>query len=310
MKVSTFSFFRDTKIMRELYEARDSDELRDSLHEQQPWVQNPRHFKTVRISALALVKMTSHAQSGGDLEVMGLMQGKVRDGVFIVLDSFPLPVEGTETRVNAGAAAEEFMIKYTETSENMLSDDYVIGWYHSHPGYGCWLSGIDVQTQALYQQAQEPFLAVVIDPKKTMAQGKVEIGAFRTIAGEAEASTEAVKVTRSNLPLDKIEDFGVHANQYYPLDLEFFKTENDGKLLTHFWDEMWGETLASAPLEQNSEFLKSQIKEVTKKVIASDRRGPDKKSEGNACAEHACHLGHQFLHGLALSACRKSLFRA
>ncbi|KEH17813.1 JAB1/Mov34/MPN/PAD-1 ubiquitin protease [Medicago truncatula] len=22
----------------------------------------------------------------------------------------------------------------------------VVGWYHSHPGYGCWLSGIDVST--------------------------------------------------------------------------------------------------------------------------------------------------------------------
>ena len=36
----------------------------------------------------------------------------------------------------------------------------VVGWYHSHPGYGCWLSGIDVQTQMLYQQHQEPFVAV------------------------------------------------------------------------------------------------------------------------------------------------------
>ena len=23
----------------------------------------------------------------------------------------------------------------------------VVGWYHSHPGYGCWLSGIDCSTQ-------------------------------------------------------------------------------------------------------------------------------------------------------------------
>ena len=23
----------------------------------------------------------------------------------------------------------------------------LVGWYHSHPGYGCWLSGIDVGTQ-------------------------------------------------------------------------------------------------------------------------------------------------------------------
>lgn len=37
-----------------------------------------------------------------------------------------------------------------------------IGWYHSHPGYGCWLSGIDVSTQMLNQQFQEPFVAVVV----------------------------------------------------------------------------------------------------------------------------------------------------
>lgn len=56
----------------------------------------------------------------------------------------------------------------------------MIGWYHSHPGYGCWLSGIDVGTQATQQMYQEPFLAIVIDPHRTIAAGKVEIGAFRT----------------------------------------------------------------------------------------------------------------------------------
>ena len=38
----------------------------------------------------------------------------------------------------------------------------VIGWYHSHPGYGCWLSGIDVSTQMLNQQFQEPWVALVV----------------------------------------------------------------------------------------------------------------------------------------------------
>jgi COP9 signalosome complex subunit 5 len=42
------------------------------------------------------------------------------------------------------------------------------------------LSGIDVSTQMLNQQYTEPFLAVVVDPHRTMAAGKVEIGAFRT----------------------------------------------------------------------------------------------------------------------------------
>jgi len=38
----------------------------------------------------------------------------------------------------------------------------IIGWYHSHPGYGCWLSGIDVNTQMTNQQYQDPFVAVVV----------------------------------------------------------------------------------------------------------------------------------------------------
>ena len=29
-----------------------------------------------------------------------------------------------------------------------------MGWYHSHPGYGCWLSGIDCTTQMTNQQYQ------------------------------------------------------------------------------------------------------------------------------------------------------------
>ena len=56
----------------------------------------------------------------------------------------------------------------------------VVGWYHSHPGYGCWLSGIDVGTQHTQQVHMDPFLAIVIDPHRTIAAGKVEIGAFRT----------------------------------------------------------------------------------------------------------------------------------
>ena len=56
----------------------------------------------------------------------------------------------------------------------------MVGWYHSHPGYGCWLSGIDCSTQMMQQQYQDPFLAIVVDPHRTIASGKIEIGAFRT----------------------------------------------------------------------------------------------------------------------------------
>lgn len=62
----------------------------------------------------------------------------------------------------------------------MGRQENAIGWYHSHPGYGCWLSGIDVSTQMLNQNFQEPFVAIVIDPVRTISAGKVCLGAFRT----------------------------------------------------------------------------------------------------------------------------------
>ena len=71
----------------------------------------------MRISALALLKMAMHAKSGGNLEVMGMMQGKVQGDSFIVLDAFALPVEGTETRVNAQEEAYEFMVAYNHASK-------------------------------------------------------------------------------------------------------------------------------------------------------------------------------------------------
>ena len=67
------------------------------------------------MSALALMKMTAHCKRGGDIEVMGMLQGYAKDDAFIVLDVFELPVEGTETRVNAQAEAYEYMVEYTHT---------------------------------------------------------------------------------------------------------------------------------------------------------------------------------------------------
>ena len=58
-----------------------------------------------------------HARSGGTLEVMGLMLGKVDGDTMIVMDAFALPVEGTETRVNAQAAAYEYMAAYIESAK-------------------------------------------------------------------------------------------------------------------------------------------------------------------------------------------------
>lgn len=123
----------------------------------------------------------------------------------------------------------------------------VLGWYHSHPGYGCWLSGIDVNTQMLNQQYQEPFVAVVIDPNRTMSAGKVEIGAFRTFPTGYKPPDEGPSEYQT-IPLNKIEDFGVHAKSYYSLEVSHFKSTLDTQLLEVLWNKYWVNTLSQSPL--------------------------------------------------------------
>lgn len=237
-----------------------------------PWRQNPNHFKHVRISAVALIKMVMHARSGGEIEVMGLMQGYVSEDTFIVTDAFGLPVEGTETRVNAQDDANEYMIEYLRLSrEQGAREENVVGWYHSHPGYGCWLSGIDVSTQALQQQFQEPFVAVVIDPDRTISAGRVEIGAFRTYPEgyKVESSTAGGADSKDggrSVPLAKAADFGAHASKYYSLEVSHYKSTLDSSLLELLWNKYWVQTLSQSPLLTNRDYGNKQMLDLGSKI--------------------------------------------
>ncbi|CAG0912921.1 unnamed protein product [Notodromas monacha] len=236
-----------------------------------PWEKDPHFFKDIRISALALLKMVMHARSGGTLEVMGLLIGKVDGNCMIVMDSFALPVEGTETRVNAQSQAYEYMTAYMDAAKQVGRLENAIGWYHSHPGYGCWLSGIDVSTQMLNQNYQEPFVAIVIDPTRTISAGKVNLGAFRTYPKGYKPSDDGPPEYQT-IPLHKIEDFGVHCRQYYALDVTYFKSSLDGKLLDSLWNKYWLNTLSSSPLLTNAEYTNGQLADLADKLEQAENQ--------------------------------------
>ncbi len=50
--------------------------------------------------------------------------------------------------------------------------EMVVGWYHSHPGFGCWLSGVDINTQQSFEALNQRAVSVVIDPIQSV-KGKV-----------------------------------------------------------------------------------------------------------------------------------------
>jgi len=103
----------------------------------------------IYISSLALLKMLKHARAGVPLEVMGLLIGEVIDDYAIkVVDVFAMPQSGTSVSV------ESVDPVYQQDMLNMLKQtqrtEVVVGWYHSHPSFGCWLSSVDINTQVMF----------------------------------------------------------------------------------------------------------------------------------------------------------------
>ncbi len=128
----------------------------DKLDDAHPWWTDLHYFKNCKISLKAVIKMLNHSKLGfrhdsNDgvkkwFEVMGSLVGKYEGDTFYISDAIPLPVEASEVRVTLGKEATEFIVNYTTAKEKGNVKENVVGWYHSHPSYKPFLSGIDVDT--------------------------------------------------------------------------------------------------------------------------------------------------------------------
>jgi len=99
--------------------------------------------ETTHISSLALLKMLKHGRAGVPMEVMGLMLGEFIDEYTVqVVDVFAMPQSGTGVSVEA--VDPVFQTKMLDMLRQTNRPQMVVGWYHSHPGFGCWLSGVDI----------------------------------------------------------------------------------------------------------------------------------------------------------------------
>jgi 26S proteasome regulatory subunit N11 len=123
------------------------------------------NFEKLDFRMLFLLKLVINfaGRAGVPLEVMGLMLGEFVDEYTVkVTDVFAMPQSGTGVSVEAVDPVFQAnmleMLKQTDRHEN------AVGWYHSHPGFGCWLSSVDVNTHRSFEQLDKRNVAVVVDP--------------------------------------------------------------------------------------------------------------------------------------------------
>ncbi|KAJ7947196.1 26S proteasome non-ATPase regulatory subunit 14-like [Quillaja saponaria] len=90
--------------------------------------------------------MLKHGWAGVPMEVLGLMLGEFVDDYTVrVVDVFAMPQSGTGVSVEA--VDHLFQTNMLDMLKQTGRAEMVVGRHHSHPGFGCWLSGVDISTQ-------------------------------------------------------------------------------------------------------------------------------------------------------------------
>ncbi|KAK7609095.1 JAB1/Mov34/MPN/PAD-1 ubiquitin protease-domain-containing protein [Phyllosticta paracitricarpa] len=211
--------------------------------------------ETVYISSLALLKMLRHGRAGVPMEVMGLMLGEFVDDYTVrVVDVFAMPQSGTGVSVEA--VDPVFQTKMMDMLRQTGRPETVVGWYHSHPGFGCWLSSVDINTQQSFEQLTPRAVAVVVDPIQSV-KGKVVIDAFRLISAQTLMMGHEPRQTTSNLghlnkPSIQALIHGLNRH-YYSIGINYRKTGLEENMLMNLHKHVWTEALQMADFKQEGD---------------------------------------------------------
>ncbi|HEY3319298.1 MAG TPA: Mov34/MPN/PAD-1 family protein [Planctomycetota bacterium] len=167
------------------------------------------HFPTqasseyrVHITESAYARMRKHAETTNEVELGGVLIGTVhRDsaGLFLLITGV---IEGQNAN-NYGAQVtftHQTWEHINKTKDKEYPNQRIVGWYHTHPGFGVFLSGMDTFIQENY--FNHPYqVAIVIETRqnkegcfawingKTAALRRYWVGdrEIALAAGEAEA---------------------------------------------------------------------------------------------------------------------------
>jgi 26S proteasome regulatory subunit N11 len=227
---------------------------------------SPDCAEKVHVSSLALLKMLKHGRAGVPMEVMGLMLGGFIDDYTIsCVDVFAMPQSGTTVSVEAVDSV--FQQKMLDMLKQTGRPEMVVGWYHSHPGFGCWLSSTDINTQSSFEALDPRAVALVVDPIQSV-KGKVVIDCFRLINPQLLMLGHEPRQTTSNIghlhkPSIQALIHGLNRH-YYSIVIDYRKNELEEQMLMNLGKSSWSDGLKVTQFPDHAEFNVQQIDKFVK----------------------------------------------
>ena len=120
-----------------------------------------RLLHPVKLKKKVLEKIREQAVSSPRNEVAGLLLGSVRRKTLFVNDAITGKMKSSATHVTL---EDDFLITAATQYGRLGRRKSIVGWYHSHPSLGCFVSSIDFATQKRFQALFPDAVGLVIDP--------------------------------------------------------------------------------------------------------------------------------------------------
>lgn len=114
----------------------------------------------IEISPLAYAKIIDWASANTEREVGGYLVGIIEDKKVIITEVTFSVEKSTPTHVSLDVMAQMRIIEEIEKREGK---ETILGWWHTHPSYGLFLSSTDIATQQVYQSLLPEAVAMVND---------------------------------------------------------------------------------------------------------------------------------------------------
>ena len=170
-----------------------------------PWMPLKRASRSkAYIESRAMKALVAHCeqQARSGLEALGFLSGSVFSWkgktYTVVKDALTAPLEATAVHVRFDRTG--FVGLFSQLDK--LEYEYIIvGWYHSHPGYGCFMSDTDQQTQ-MAGFSERFHVALVVDPVKK------QMMAFRMAHGPKAVQGKEVVTPYEEVPFELYDEKG------------------------------------------------------------------------------------------------------
>jgi proteasome lid subunit RPN8/RPN11 len=218
--------------------------------------------ESVKIHFTALNKILRHgfrfSHPKGErkqwVECMGFLVGDVSEGEVEIKEAIPM-AHGNLVEVEF---SDEHYSKADEINQTLTDNSWIVGWYHTHPGHGLFLSPVDKVNHAGYQSLNPDAVALVFDPSQYNGKNEFEkyIKVFKLVDPNMREKSDFKEIEG----VDVVHSLSEVMNSLYEMSLLNGK---DGHLILEYGEKMEESELKVKPsIYLDAEDVEKDIREM------------------------------------------------